>query len=62
MYVHEGYKAYYFDKFVDVVETRQSAEESLRVSGFESPLDFRCWAVRVRAAAGRPVSCRVAGA
>ncbi|KXZ55124.1 hypothetical protein GPECTOR_3g276 [Gonium pectorale] len=41
--VYEGYKAYYFDKFLDEEEEEgpTSAAVAARVANYESPLDFR---------------------
>mmetsp|Transcript_35943 Transcript_35943/g.80010 ORF Transcript_35943/g.80010 Transcript_35943/m.80010 type:complete len:189 (-) Transcript_35943:768-1334(-) len=40
--IYEGYKAYYFNSFVDEdSESNRGASESISVSGYESPLDFR---------------------
>ncbi|KAG2448420.1 hypothetical protein HYH02_006312 [Chlamydomonas schloesseri] len=41
--VYEGYKAYYFDKFLSDEETEanENAGVAARVAAYESPLDFR---------------------
>ncbi|GIL73561.1 hypothetical protein Vretimale_5175 [Volvox reticuliferus] len=40
--VYEGYKAYYFDKFIaDEKSDPDDASVATRVAGYESPLDFR---------------------
>ncbi|EFJ44912.1 hypothetical protein VOLCADRAFT_94677 [Volvox carteri f. nagariensis] len=41
--VYEGYKAYYFDKFIaeEKKDLSDTASVATRVAGYESPLDFR---------------------